>query len=271
MPFGCQNGEPGECSDRWKRSELAAELAVVALPRLLEPLEMLGEILLRVEGRTVDPRELRLVRVAAPVRAGEPGELHRLDRLRVLQVRSTAEVSEVALGIERDLPVGGVDELDLVRLALLLEARLRLVARNLLARPFAPFLQLAVQLGLDPLELLLVQGLREVEVVVEPVLDRGPDGDLHAGVQATHCLGQQMRGRMPKHVERVRVARVARREDLDRLSVFERLPQVLHDAGCADEHRLLGELRPDRARGVEPGRAVGKLKLGVIGEDDVHG
>ena len=46
------------------------------------------------------------------------GELDRLDRRRGLEVRAAAEVGEVALGVEADVAVGGVDELDLVRLVL---------------------------------------------------------------------------------------------------------------------------------------------------------
>ena len=167
--------------------------------------------------------------------------------------------------VERDVALGGVDELDLVRLALGLEARLRLVAGDLLARPLAPLLQLARDLGLDLLEILLAQRLGEVEVVVEAVLDRRADRDLHARVEAAHRLGEQVRRRVAEHVERVGVARVARRQDLDRLAVLERQAQVLDVAVRADEHRLLGELRPDRARGVEPGRAVGKFELGLSG------
>src|SRR3954454_6395524 len=108
--------------------ELAAEPAVVAAARLLQPLQVRLEIRLRVEGGAVDAGQLRLRGVAAPVRAGEVRELERLDRLRVLQVRAAAEVGEVALRVERDLPLGAVDELGLVLLALRLEAPLRLVA-----------------------------------------------------------------------------------------------------------------------------------------------
>ena len=118
------------------------------------------EVLLAVERRAVDPGELRLRRVAAPVRAGEAGELQRLDRLRVLEVRAAAEIGEVTLRVERDVALGGVDELDLVRLALGGEARLRLVARDLLARPLAALLQLARDLGLDLLEVLLAESAR---------------------------------------------------------------------------------------------------------------
>ncbi len=101
--------------------ELLAEPAVVAGARLLEPLEVRVEVGLRVEGRPVDPRQLRVLLVTAPVGAGETGELDRLDRRRALEMRPAAEVGEVALRVERDVALGRVDELDLVRLTLRVE------------------------------------------------------------------------------------------------------------------------------------------------------
>jgi hypothetical protein len=239
--------------------------------RLLEALEVGVEVLLRVERGAVDARQLRLRRVAAPVRAREPGQLQGLDRTGVLQVRPTAEVGEVPLRVQRDRALGAVDELDLVGLVLLLEPRPGVVARDLLPRPFAAFLELPLDLLLDPLEVVLLDRVREVEVVVEAVVDRRADRDLDARVQAAHGLGEQVRGRVPQHRERVRVAPVARGEDLDRLAVVERQPEVLHTPVRAYEHRLLGEPRPDRARCVEPGRTVRKFELRVVGKDDLHG
>src|SRR6476620_7779071 len=150
---------------------------MVALARLLEPLQVRVEILLRVEGGAVDPRQLWLRRVAAPVRAGEPRQLQRPDRLRVLEVGAAAQVGEVALRVQADLPLRAVDELDLVRLALGLEARLRLLARDFLALPRAALRELAVDLRLDSLQIRLVDRLGKVEVVVEAVLDRRADRD----------------------------------------------------------------------------------------------
>ena len=51
--------------------ELRPEPAVVARARLLEPLEVRVEVGLRVERRPVDPRQLRVLLVTAPVRAGQ--------------------------------------------------------------------------------------------------------------------------------------------------------------------------------------------------------
>ena len=162
-------------------------------------------------------------------------------------------------------PVRGVDELHLVVLTLLGEDPPRLVGVDLLARPLAALLQLARDLGLDLLEVVLADRLRELEVVVEAVLDRRADRDLHARVETPDRLGEQVRGRVPEHVERVGVVLVARRDDLDLLPVLQRLAQVLDAPVGAQQHRLLGELRPDRARGVEPGRAFGKFEFGLVG------
>ena len=168
-------------------------------------------------------------------------------------------------------PSARVDELDLVRLALRLEARARLVARDLLALDqVRPSAELAPDLRLDPLEVALGDRLGELEVVVEAVLDRRADRDLDARVEAPNRLGEQVRARVAQDVERVGVVAVARGQELHRLAVGKRRPQVLDRAVRAHEHGLLGELRPDRPRGVEARRAVGELELGPVGEDDLH-
>src|SRR5918994_313133 len=250
--------------------ELAPEPAVVARPRLLEPLQVCVEVGLRVEGGAVDPGQLRVALVAAPVGAGERGELDRLDRLRVLEVGAATEVGELALRVERDLPLGGVDELDLVRLTLRQKAALRLLRRDLLALPRAAFLQLAHDLGLDLLEVLLADRHGELEVVVEAVLDRRADRDLGARIEPADRLREQVRGRVAQHEERIRIVRVAGRQDLDRLAVLERQPQVLGGAVLADQHRLLGQLRADRPRGVEAGGAVRKFEFRRVGGNHAH-
>ena len=66
--------------------ELPPEPPVIPALRLLDALEVGLEVVLRVERGAVDPRELRVLLVPAPVGAGEAGQLERLDRLRVLEV-----------------------------------------------------------------------------------------------------------------------------------------------------------------------------------------
>ena len=74
-----------------------------------------------------------------------------------------------------------------------------------------------------------------------------------------------MRRRVAEHVERVRIVLVTRGEDLDPLAVLKRQPQVLDASVGAYEHRFLGESLTNRARGVEPGRAVGQFERRVVG------
>src|SRR5581483_4981099 len=146
----------------------------------------------------------------------------------------------------------------------------RLVPRYPLPHPLAALRELAVDLGLDRLQILLPDRLREVEVVVEAVLDRGPDSELHPGIEPGDRLGEQVRRRVAQHRQRVRIVLVAGGEDLDRLTLRQRHAQVLHTSVDAPEHRLLGELRTDRPRRVEPGPAVRKFKFGIVGEEHLQ-
>ena len=139
------------------------------------------------------------------------------------------------------------------------------VGGNLLAPPLATFLELAPDLFLDPRQILLADRLREFEVVVEPVVDRRADGDLHAGVKAPYRLREQVCRGVAEDRERIGIVLVTCREDLDRLAVLEGQPQVLHPPVRTDEDGLVRELRPDRTCGIEPRRAGGKFEFGAVG------
>ena len=249
---------------------LGTDAPMVARARLLEPLEVRVEVGLGVERRAVDPRELRVLLVAAPVGPGEARELERLDRRAVLEMRPTTEIGEGALRVQRDRSFRALGELDLVRLVLCPKALDRLVARNLLSNPDAPFLDLPAHLVLDRFEIGFRDRLRELEVVVEAVRDRRPDRNLDAGIEPHRGLREQVRGRMPKDVERVGIVRLTSRHELDPLPVLHRKTKVLSLAVRSDEDGLLGELRPDRARRVEPRGAVGQLELGGVGQQNLH-
>ena len=84
---------------------LLAELAVVALLRFLEKLQVLVEHLLLGEGDAVDAHELVALFVAAPVGSGEAHHLAGLDDARRGDVRAAAEVCEVPLGVGGDMAV----------------------------------------------------------------------------------------------------------------------------------------------------------------------
>ena len=108
---------------------------------------------------------------------------------------ATAEIREVALGVERDVALGGVDELDLVGLALFGESAWPR-RRDLLPLPLPALGELAPHLVLDALQRFLADRLGKLEVVVEAVLDRWPDRDLRARIEPTNCFCEQMRRRV---------------------------------------------------------------------------
>src|SRR6185312_6364085 len=119
-PLGVPERDPGadQLVER-EQVELAPQRPVVALLRLLDPVQELVELGLRAERRPVDALELRVSLVATPVSAGEREHLERLDVTRPLDVRPAADVDEVAVLEVRDLfPLRDrFDDLDLVLLA----------------------------------------------------------------------------------------------------------------------------------------------------------
>src|SRR5206468_280930 len=80
--------------------QLAPELPVVALLRLLQPPEMHVEVLPAEPGGAVDPLEHGVLLVAAPVGAGGREELERPDLSCRPDMRPPAEVHEVALAVQ---------------------------------------------------------------------------------------------------------------------------------------------------------------------------
>ena len=166
--------------------------------------------------------------------------------------------------------VGRLHELDLVRLALFLEDPPGLVAGDLPPLERAPLGDLSLDLGLERGEVVLPDRLRELEVVVEPCLDRGPDRDLRAWVQTPRCLGEEVRGRVAEHVQRVWVVAVARRQDLDARPLGQRQADVLDRAVRAHEDGLLGEPGADCPGRIEPCGPVGELELALVGKNDLH-
>ena len=69
-----------------------ADLAVVAFLGFFDALDVSRQLLLISPGSTVDPLQLLVLRIAAPVGAGQLGQLERLEETRVRHVRATAHV-----------------------------------------------------------------------------------------------------------------------------------------------------------------------------------
>ena len=256
-------------------------------PRALEALEVLGQGVLGEERRPIHAREHRPAGVTAPVGAGDGLELERLDALGARGVRAAAEVGERPVGVERDgvQRVGGIcipeeilDQLDLVVLTLVAEARERLTDRDLLAGEDLIGLDVLAHARLDGLEVSLGEAdtRREIEVVVETAGNRGADRDLDPGIELHDRGGEHVGGIVADEPEGVIAAALG--EDLDlagrpvgrRGTVPERAGQVADLAVELDGQRGPSETRADRGGDIGAGGVVGDAQALAVGKLEFH-
>ncbi len=235
-------------------------------------LEVLLELLLGEEGRAVDALELLVVLVALPVGAGDGEELEGagLDLARGGDVRPAAEVVEGALPVDGDglvlAPLEG--QLGLVGLLLLVEEGLGLLPGHLFAADGGVAGDDLVHPPLDGLQVLEAEGHGAVEIVVEPVLDDGPDGDLGLREQLLDRVGEEVRAGVA--VDRqglggpVRDELHARRALEGDVDVHQLPVHLGRQAGRREAGRdALAHLEGRGALGEDPGGSVGKGDLNL--------
>ena len=176
-------------------------------------------------------------------------------------MRPPAQVDEPVVAVNRDdltathFPrIDGLDDLPLeglpgehveCRVAAQLLAQEWLVLGDDLAHP-------AIDLG----EVVGCEGPPDVEVVIEPVLDRRADGEMGTLVEVEHRLGEHMGGRMADHLPPI-VA--ARHHHLEGPSTRQGAVQVEQPAIEPRRHRGTGEPCADPGGDVVAGCAVGML------------
>ena len=299
--LGVEEREPRPLLVEAEEVEVAADAAVIALASELERLEVRRQLVFAREGGAVDSREHRVLLVAAPVGAGEAGELEgaAAELVGARQVRAATEVDEVALAIDadrRDLVAGRlggghevVDELDLEGLVetgrqaggaragragpehreRLVDGQFVALHRQVLAHDLAHLLLDARQVG-------LADGLGELEVVVEAVLDGRPNGVLRAREEADDGLRHHVRGGVTQDVDGVGVLALER-DDVEAVAVLERCDRVHEEGhvrvgggGHAARDGGLRQPRADRRRRVAHGRAVVEFQGGAVGKGDVQ-
>ena len=247
---------------------LAAELAMVALLRFLDLLQVGGELRLGGKGGAVNALQLRVLRVAAPVGAGELGELEGLaDAAGGGHVRATAQVHPFALGVDFQVLTGRdrIDQLDLEQLALRAKEVLRLVAAPHL---FGEGSIAGDDLGhplLDPRQVLRQERLGLGEIVEEAILDHRADRHLGARPELLDCLRQHVRAIMPDELERLGIGA---RHELDRGIGVDRIGKIAQYAVERHRHRALGQRRRDRFCDIEAGAALGNPALGAVGHGE---
>src|SRR5262249_43973098 len=99
-----------------KEIELLAEAPVIARLRFLDLLEMFLELILVGPPGAVDALQPRVLHIAAPVGAGDGGQLERAEAAGRRDVRSAAEIEPFALPIHGKRFIAGdpFDDFDLV-------------------------------------------------------------------------------------------------------------------------------------------------------------
>ena len=178
---------------------------MVAAARLLDLPQVVVELLLRRPGRAVDALQHRSVFVAAPISARHAGQLEGADVVRAMDVRTTAQIDPVlARSVEADLLVVGeaLDNLAFVRVVF----ALRVVRERLILGPFFALEGFAggddlAHRGFDAGQVVFADLGRNLDVVIEAVVDDRADAQLAARVQPLDRFGQHVRCRMAHDVE----------------------------------------------------------------------
>src|SRR5581483_6695538 len=273
-PIGQPERHPRRLVAQQEEAELRAEPAMVACPRLLEAPQVLLELLAREEGGAVDAGEHLAALVAAPVGARDRGELEGRDAPGRGAMRAAAEVDERTVPVEGDgldalVADQVLDQLDLVGLAGGAEALKRLLHGHVGALEWLVGADVGGHPLLDPLEVGLAgrRAIRELEVVVEPALDRGADRDLRAGPELGDRGREHVGAVVADQLERLRARW---RHDLDLGPGRELGRQIPQLAVHLHGERIAGEPRPDRGRGVGAARAVGELERRSVRKLDLH-
>ena len=263
--------------------ELGAELAVVALLGLGQPVEVGLQLVLGRPRGAVDALQLRVLLRAAPVGGGAAHQLEGVaEHLGGRHVRAAAQVAPGAGAVAAHVVVDGqlgaahldgralgrglgraaleADQLALVRLAGQLD-------EGVVVGDLAPLEGLAlVDDALhDLLERAQVLGGErglDVEVVVEAVADRRPDAQARVGVHLLHGLREHVGGRVAQHVEAVLLRRGHRLDDVAVGQHVREVAQLAVDPG--DEHAAvtLEQLAGGgllRHRSLAPGDVDGDL------------
>ena len=180
--------------------QFSAEFSVVALCRLLQHVQVGIKFFLLLKRRAIDALQHLVLLTAAPVCACDTLQLKCLDLAGRDDMGACAEVGELALRIEGDHLVLGqiLNQLHLIVLTLLTEECNRLCTGNLAADKRQILLDDLLHFLFDITKIGIRQLVLHVEIVVEAILDRRSDRELHVAlrIQALHRLRHDVRRRM---------------------------------------------------------------------------
>jgi len=138
----------------------------------------------------------------------------------------------------------------------------RLVVGDLAAHEGLSFVDDPLHDLLEGFEVLGGERLGNVEVVVEAVPDRGPDAEFGVGVDLLDGLGEDVRARVPQHVQSVLAVDAHRLDGVAVCDDVREVDQLAADAGDDDLALSVEEVtggRPGRHRSLASGDVDGDL------------
>ena len=166
------------------------------------------------------------------------------------QVRAAAEIDPVALPVHRDDVVGGQfhHPLGLEALALVGKKLGNVVAAPYFAHDRHVTVDDVAHARLDDLEIVRRERFCAVEVIIEAIIRRWPEGNLRTGEQFLHGHREHVRAVMAQHVERGSLVLVG--DDGDRGVFADGSVEIPQFAIDTDDQRRFGEAWPDRCSDV---------------------
>ena len=254
-----------------EKVELLAELAVVALLGFLDALDVRVELLLVGPCGAVDALQLLVLRVATPVRAGNAGQLERLEEARVRHVRTAAHVDVFLVIVEAHLLFIGhvLDQAQLVVLAALLEHVDHFGARRHLLDDVVVLVDELAHALLYRGEIVGRERALVPDVVIEAVVDDRADDHLRGRIKLLDRVADEMRGRMPDDLD---AFGILRRDDAQRRVVIDAIAGVDELAVDRAGDGRLGEAGADRRCDFGDGDGMIERLLAAVRKSDVdHG
>ena|SRR5438874_8912423 len=249
--------------------ELLSQHAMIAFLRLLDRLEILLEVLLRVKRSPINPLELRVLLVIQPVGAGEVQEFEGLDSSRTRNVRSPAEVDELAVAIERNLVFTFsvlLNEVHLHPIVFRLVLTDRLVSRHVFTDKLLVPINNLLHALLNALQVLGSELRSTIEVVEEAGFSRWTMPKLRLGEQLGDGGCQYVSRGMPEHLKRLGILL---RENPHFGVFFDRPIQIDDFAVHLGGKSGIGEARRDRLGYIVWRRPTGQFTRGSIGQSDL--
>ena len=204
--------------------QLTAQLIVVAAAGFLQPGQVFFQHTALGEGAAVNTAEHLILFAAAPVGAGAAGQLDRLDGAGGHEVGAGAQVGKIALAAESDgFALAGVLLNELQLIGLIGHQLFGLLHRQGEALNGQILLGDGSHFGLQLFQVLRGEGGRDIEIVVEAILDGGADGKLGAGEQVLHRLGQDVGSGV---IEGALALLILKGEDLHGAVVIQQIAEI---------------------------------------------